>query len=596
MPRLTGAEIVAEYLIANQVPYVFGIPGHGDVCLFDALVDRQDRIRAMIAYHEQSAAHMADAYYRVSGQPCAAFTSIGPGACNTVIGVAQAFVDSTAMLVVTGSTHTYMRGHSVLQELDRYQFSDFPNVLKPVTKQTFLPTRVEAVPFVMHRAFNKMLGGRPGPVHIDMPMDVQAEAIDVDLPLPAERQNQHPPRPDGQAVEKAVRLLLAARRPVVLIGGGVITANACAEVQAIAEFLGAAILTTWMGKGAVPEDHELYGLHPGSPGSSVANTLLHEADVVLSFGCRFTDWSFSSYHKDYNMQPGCKLIQVDIDPHEIGKNFPVAVDLVADARSAARDILDGLKLLGQPREWRGSAYHRHIAALREAWYEALRPAREYSGPGYTTISRALVEVRKVLPRNGIVVAGAGLVQNQVYQEFPVYGPRQHISSGGFSTMGFTVPGAIGAKLAAPDRPVVGLAGDGDFLQTMQEIGVAAMYDIPAVWVVMNNCGFSSIRNLQEGHFGKDRTIVTRFERKGEDYSANLAAVARDFGIAGERVEDPAQIGPALQRALASGGPALVEVMVNKQGLTKAGWWDVPVPEYLRQHHSRWLENRRKEVL
>ncbi len=596
MPRLTGAEIVAENLIANRVPYVFGIPGHGDVCLFDALVDRKEKVQAMIAYHEQSAAHMADAYYRVSGQPCGVFTSIGPGACNTVIGVAQAFVDSTAMLVVTGSTHTYMRGHSVLQELDRHQFSDFPNVLKPVTKQTFFPTRVESVPFVMHRAFNKMLSGRPGPVHIDMPMDVQAEAMETDLPVPAERQVQHPPRPDGQAVEQAVRLLLGAQRPVVLIGGGVITANAHQEVQAIAEYLGAAILTTWMGKGAVPEDHELYGLHPGSPGSSVANTLLHEADVVLSFGCRFTDWSFSSYHKEYNMQPGCKLIQVDIDAHEIGKNFPVAVDMVADARSAARDILDGLRMLGKARDWRGSAYHRHIAALREQWYAMLRPAQEYSGPGYTTISRALVEVRKALPRNGIVVAGAGLVQNQTYQEFPVYEPRTHISSGGFSTMGFTVPGAIGAKLAAPDRPVVGLAGDGDFLQTMQEIGVAAMYDIPVIWIVMNNCGFSSIRNLQEGRFGKDRTIVTQFRRKGDDYSAQLAEVAKDFGIHGERVVDPAGIGPALTRAMASGGPALIEVMVNKQGLTGAGWWDIPIPEYLTEHHAAWMENRGREVL
>lgn len=596
MPRLTGAEIVAESLIANRVPYVFGIPGHGDVCLFDALVDRTDRIGAMIAYHEQSAAHMADAYYRVSGQPCAAFTSIGPGACNTVIGVAQAFVDSTAMLVMTGSTHTYMRGKSVLQELDRHQFSDFPNVLKPVTKQSFQPSRVDSVPFVMHRAFNKMLSGRPGPVHIDMPMDVQAEAAEVELFDPAQRQVQYGPRPDSQAVERAVRLLLGARRPVVLVGGGVITANACQEVQQIAEFLGAAILTTWMGKGAVPEDHDLYGLHPGSPGSAVANTLLSEADVLLSFGCRFTDWSFSSYHKDYNMQPGCQLIQVDIDAHEMGKNFPVAVDMVADARNAARDILDGLRLLGRPADWRGSAYHRHIAALRDAWYDRLRPAQEYNGPGYTTISRALAEVRKALPRNGIVVSGAGLVQNQTYQEFPVYEPRSHISSGGFSTMGFTVPGAIGAKLAAPDRPVVGLAGDGDLLQTMQEIGVAAMYEIPAIWVVMNNCGFSSIRNLQEGRFGKDRTIVTQFMRRGEDYSANLAGVAREFGIPGQRVVDPAEIGPALRCAMASGGPALIEVMVNKQGLTGAGWWDVPIPEYLTESHASWQANRAREVL
>lgn len=592
--RLAGAEIVAESLIANKVPYVFGIPGHGDVCLFDALVDRKDRIASVMVMHEQSAVHMADAYYRVSGQPCAAFTSIGPGACNTVIGVAQAFVDSTATLVVTGSTHTYMRGKSVLQELDRFQWSDFPNVLKPVTKQTWQVSRVDQVPYVMHRAFNKMLAGRPGPVHIDLPMDVQAEAIDLDrLPAPTERTALGRPRPDAQAVERAVQLLLRAQRPVVLIGGGVITAGAGDLVRAIAEFLGAAIMTTWMGKGAAPEDHELYALHPGSPGSDVANTLLHEADAVLSFGCRFTDWSFSSYHKEYNMQPGCQLIQVDIDSHEIGKNFPAAVEMVADAYSAARDLLDALGTSAKPREWRGNAYHRHIVELRQAWEARLAPARQYTGSP-TTISHALAEVRKVLPRDGIIVAGAGLVQNQAYQEFPVYGPRQHISSGGFSTMGFTVPGAIGAKLAAPDKAVLGLAGDGDFLQTMQELAVMAQREVGCVLVVMNNSGFSSIRNLQEGHFGKDRTIVTEFKRRGEDYSANLAAIAREFGIDGVRVTDPAQIGPVVDRAIKNGAPALVEVMVNKQGLTGAGWWDVPVPEYLPGHQT-WLQQRRLEV-
>lgn len=596
MARLTGAEIVAEALIANGVPYVFGIPGHGDVCLFDALVDRRDRIRAVMVMHEQSAAHMADSYYRVSGQPCAVFTSIGPGACNTVIGVAQAYVDSTALLVITGSTHTYMRGRSVLQELDRSHWSDFPGVLRPVTKQNWQVSRTDQLPFVMHRAFSKLLSGRPGPVHIDLPMDVQAEAVDLDaLPVAAVHVARSRPRPDARAVEQAAQLLLAAQRPVVLIGGGVITAEAGAAVQAIAEFLGAAIMTTWMGKGAVPEDHELYALHPGSPGSDVANALLHEADVVLALGCRFTDWSFSSYHKDYNMQPGCQLIQVDIDPHEIGKNFPAAVEMVADAQSAAADLLAALQSLGKPRAWPGSAYHRHIAALRQAWYDRLAPHRDYAGTP-TTISHALAEIRQVLPRDGIVVAGAGLVQNQAYQEFPVYGPRQHISSGGFSTMGFTVPGAIGAKLAAPDRAVVGLAGDGDFLQTMQELAVMAQQEVGCVIVVMNNNGFSSIRNLQEGRFGKDRTIVTEYKRRGEDYSADLAAVARDFGIDGVRVTDPTQLGPTLARALAAGGPALIEVPVDKRGLTSAGWWDVPVPEYLQQSHRDWQANRSKERL
>ncbi len=591
--RLTGAEIVLDELIAAGMPYVFGIPGHGDVALFDAALQRRGRIGTVMTIHEQGAAHMADGFYRASGRPCAVFTSVGPGACNTLTGVAQAYVDSTALLAVTGSPHTYMRGRSVLQEVDRQQWADFPSVLRPVTKQSWQVGSVEQLPFVMHRALNRMLSGRPGPVHLDLPMDVQAEAADVAPSDLARRLARSRPRPDAAATERAARLLATAARPVVIDGGGVVTAGAGATLQQVAEHVGAAILTTWMGKGAVPEDHPLYGLHPGSPGSSVGNALLHAADVVLAVGCRFTDWSFSSFHADYFLRPDAALIQVDLDPAEIGKNAPVAVDLVADAGAAAVDLLEALRAAAPPRAWRGSPYHAEIARLRDAWDGELRPAREQQGSP-TTISRALAEIRRALPRDGIVAAGAGLPQNQLYQEFPVYEPRTHISSGGFSTMGFTVPGAIGAKLAAPERAVVGIAGDGDFLNTAQELAVAAQLDLGVVYVVLNNQGFTSIRSLQEGLYGPGRAIATEFRRRGADYSPDFAALARDFGLAGTRVDDPAEIGPALARALAEGGPAVIEVPVGKQGLTKAGWWDVPVPAYLPAH-AEWLAGRAREV-
>jgi acetolactate synthase-1/2/3 large subunit len=591
--RRTGAEIVLEYLIAAGVPNVFGIPGHGDVALFDAALERRDRIATVMTIHEQGAAHMADGFYRASGQPCAVFTSVGPGACNTLTGVAQAYVDSTALMVLTGSPHTYMRGRSVLQEVDRQQWADFPSVLRPVTKQSWQVSHVDQLPFVMHRAWNRMLSGRPGPVHLDLPMDVQAEATDAPAPDLEHRVARSRPRPDAAATERAARLLAGAQRPVVIAGGGVITAGAGAAVREIAEHVGAAILTTWMGKGAVPEDHELYGLHPGSPGSSVANTLLHTADVILAVGCRFTDWSFSSFHADYFLRPDAALIQVDVDPAEIGKNTPVAIDLVADAGAAANDLLAALRDGSAVRDWRGSAYHAEIARLRAAWDDELRPAREREGSP-TTVSRALAEIRRALPRDGIVVGGAGLPQNQLYQEFPVYEPRTHISSGGFSTMGFTVPGAIGVKLAAPGRAVVGVAGDGDFLDTVQELAVAAQLDLGVVYVVLNNQGFTSIKTLQEGLYGPGRAIATEFRRRGADYSPDFAALARDFGLRGERVEDPAGIAPALSRAIAAGGPAVIEVPVGKQGLTKAGWWDVPVPAYLPAH-ADWLANRAREV-
>ena len=269
--RLTGGEIVVEYLIRQGVPYICRIPGHGNVSLLDAVVDRQDHLKMIQVMHEQSGVHLADAFYRVSGQPLAVTTSIGPGATNTVIGMAQAYVDSTAVLLITGSTHTYMRGHSVLQEIQCVQWSNFPRILEPIVKRYWQVSRVGQLPYVMHRAFNQMQSGRPGPVLVDLPMDVTADAADVELPDPEERKPQGRMRPDAGAIRRAAELLLKAKPLVILVGGGVITANISDELKAVAEFLGAAVTTTWMGKGAFPEDHPLYCWHHGDTASTVGN-------------------------------------------------------------------------------------------------------------------------------------------------------------------------------------------------------------------------------------------------------------------------------------------------------------------------------------
>jgi acetolactate synthase-1/2/3 large subunit len=220
--QLTGAEIVVEYLVSEGVPYLVGIPGHGNVPLFDALVDRRGKIAPFPVMHEQSAVHIADAYHRVSGRPLAASTSIGPGAANTTCGVAQAYVDSSAVLVITGSVHTYMRGHSVLQEIDRTHWANFPRVLEPVVKQWWQPSRVDQLPFVLHRAFNTMLTGRRGPVLIDLPMDIQAESADVELPHPARHRPLRGPGGHPEDIERAAELLAGADRPVMLVGGGAV--------------------------------------------------------------------------------------------------------------------------------------------------------------------------------------------------------------------------------------------------------------------------------------------------------------------------------------------------------------------------------------
>lgn len=599
--RMTGGELIAEYLIRERVPYAVGIPGHGCLPLVDAFVDRRDRISVLQAVHEQGAVHVADAYYRVSGQPLAVFTSIGPGAVNTAMGVAQCFIDSTAALVLTGSGHTHMRGRAILQEIERQQWMNNARILEPVVKRYWQVSHVTQLPHVMHRAFNQMMSGRRGPVLLDLPMDVQADAAMLSVPDPAAREPRGRPRPDAQEVRKAAEMLLGARRPVLLVGGGAITADASDEVRHLAEFLGAPVVTTSMGKGIIPEDHELNAWACGDLGSLSGNTMTRSADVLLAIGCRFTDRCASSYRRGVTFDiPPTRLIHLDIDPTEIGKNYPVDVALVGDAKAGLADLLAAARDLGKARDYRQTPYFAELQDLKQRWEELLAPMRNATVVP-TTISRALALARQCLDRDAIVVTGAGLPQSQVYQEFPVYGPRQHITSGGFSTMGFTVPGAIGAKLAAPDRQVLGIAGDGDFLQTCQELGMAVQYGIPAVYLVLNNFGWQSIRNLQTNAYGPDRVIATPFQKKdGTPYSAHLADLARAFGCHGERVEDPDELPRALRRAFASDMPAVVEVLVSRElpwaGLTATGWWDVPVPAYLEARRAAYDEARAEEVL
>lgn len=581
--RLTVGQIIGKALKAYGAPYVTGLPGHGNWSMIDAFNDPISKLPFIQVMHEQSAAHIADAHYRVTGQPIAACVSIGPGATNTIIGLATAHCDSTALLLITGSAATHMRGHGVMQELDRFASPDFPHIAAPVTKRTFDVIRADEVPFVMHRAWNAMTTGRPGPVHMEIPLDVQVEATDVDVADLDKRLPVGKPRADAAAIEAAIELLLSAKRPCIVVGGGAITANATAELTMLVEKLGIPVVFTWNGKGALAEDHPMCAGTAGWPGSLPGNKTAANADVVMSLGCRFTDWSASSYRKGVTFSiPDAKLIQVDIDPREIGKNYPAEVGVVADCKLVLADILAGIsdEQARKAREARAS-YLAGVAALKIEWEERLERRRSYNGIP-TTMLRTLRELRKVLPRHGIVTVGSGHPQSTTKQAFPVYEPRTHITSGSFSSMGFALPAAIGAKLAKPDAPVVCIIGDGDFMMSVQELAVCAMHDIPVVFLILNNSGYISIRDGQNYLIG--RQIGSEFNHQNGDarpYSVDFVALAKSFGFDfAAKVQASDEIGPTIQRALDSKVPALVEVPITRDVSIAAaevvGWWDFPV--------------------
>lgn len=594
--ELTGGQIIVDHLIREGVTHVFGIPGHGDTALMDAFVDRKDEISLLPAMHEQNASHMADGFYRATGKVAGVVTSIGPGATNTLTGIATAFADSLPQLVITGGVHTYMMGRGVLQELDRPHSDNFPRMAEPVVKRWFNPSHVEQIPNMMEQAFNAMFEGRKGPVLLNVPQDIQAESARVTLGDGKKRRTAARLFGDPEYIDRAVDLLLSAKRPVLLAGGGVIQAEATEELKAIAEFLGAPVTTSFMGKGAFPEDHELFACACGDLGSIPGNAMTRSADVLLAIGCRFSDRITSSYKQGITFDiPNTKLIQVDLDGFEIGKNYPAEVGILGDAKAVLGAILAGLRAKGRPRDYKSTEQFRELEQRKVEWEEFLRPLRTANVQPMTA-SQVLVEARKALPRDTIVVTDSSNPQNQVFNEFPVYGPRQHITPGGMSGIGFALPAAIGAKLGRPDTPVCAIFGDGAFLQTGTELATAAMLGTPVIFLVINNGGWGAIRNLQLNMFGEDREIITNFTTPdGKKWMADVAGVAKSLGCEGERVIDATQIGAAIERALASGKPYVIDAVCAIErpysNMHVTGWWDITVPAYLGDLRAKYVKGR-----
>ena len=597
--KRTGGQIAMDYLEREGVPYVLGIPGHGILGFFDALRESAEagRTKYIQVKHEQAAVHMADGYFRVKGEPLAVFTSIGPGALNTAIGLATAYVDSTAVLQFSGDTHVQMKGVGVLQEIERYQDSNFIRTLEPVAKRVWRAESAGQLPRILQRSFNQMLTGRKGPVVVALPMNVQAEEAQIDEILPKRHRAGSPPAGDEQAVREAVALLRDAKRPVILLGGAALRSGETELFVRLAETLGAAVVTTMAGKSAFPEDHPLYGFHTGSKGTPLGLHLTSTADVILALGTRFADETTCSYRDGVAFSiPKTKLIHVDIDAGEIGKNYPCEVGIPGDLAQVGRQIL---ALYGAPRDWKNGAYAREIETKRNEWRAVIVKNREKTFDKIT-ISQLIGELESCLPEKTIITTSSGNTQAQLFQEYAFTKGQKHLTTGGFSTMGWAFPAAMGAKLAAPDKPVVCLLGDGDFLMTMQELSTMAQYDIPVVIVLANNRSWMAIEDLQRAVLGDAHAFGNRFEQNGTAYSPDFAAVANDFGIASEKISTRGSVAEAVSRAIASGKPTLIEADVYgvypESGGAAYGWWDVPIPAHMTARRAQYERELSEETV
>ena len=573
----TGAAHIVDFLIRQKVPYIFGLCGHGILGLLDGLFDRQDEIKTISVHHESVAAFMADAYFRVKQQPVATFTSCGPGSTNLIVAVAAAFADSSAMLNITGNVPTSQWNRGPFQETGKYFQGDFVNAMRPYVKRSFQPTRPDMLPLALRQAFALMRNGRPGPVQLDVPLNVFVEHVEE---AAAARENDWPqtdwsrPAGDPAAIGEAMEMLEQAERPVIVAGHGVELSGAEPELLAVAEKMRLPVATTPFGKGVFDARHS-FSLGPtGRNGSYMANAACRNADVILALGTRFDDRATSAWLPGftYNIPP-TRLIHVDIDPNEIGRNFRPAIGIIGDAKLVLQQLLSSH--CNAPAS-RREAWFRRIDKWKKRWEAATVPSRTSDAVPIRP-ERAVAELRKVVPEAGLVLADVGVHHNWLVAEWSASQTRTLIQTWGFASMGFGIAGALGAKLAAPDRPVVSVCGDGGFIMNASSVLTAVEYDIPVVWLVWNNHGYCAIRDQQLGYFGTDRELATSFtDVSGALLSADYAMMARSMGAAGHLVEKPSDLGPQLEAAIASGKPTVLDVRISREiRPISTGSWDLP---------------------
>ncbi len=575
-PATKGGAYIADFLVQQRVPYIFGVCGHGILGLLDGLFDRRNEIKAISVHHESAAGFMAEAYFRITQKPAATYTSCGPGSANLILAIAAAFADSSPMLNITGNVPTQQWNRGPFQETGRYFQGDFVNVLRPYVKRSFQPTRADMLPLALRQAFALMTNGRPGPVHIDIPLNVFVELVDEDA---AERENDWPPAEyaraaaDPAAVDEAMRLLQSAQRPVIVAGHGVELSSAEPELLVFAERFRIPVATTPFGKGVFDPRNSLSLGTTGRNGSYPANAACRNADVILALGTRFDDRATSAWLPGftYNIPP-TKLIHVDIDASEIGRNFRPELGVISDAKIFLQ------QLLAAPRNDHGqhNAWLEKIAGWRKRWNAATAPPRTSDAMPIRP-ERAVADLRKVVPADGIVLCDVGVHHNWLVAEYEAWKPRTFLQTWGFASMGFAVCGSVGAKLAAPDKPVVSLCGDGAFMMNASALLTAVEYNVPVVWVIWNNFGYCSIRDQQAGYFGKGRELAVSFtDVNGKLYSADYAMMARSMGAEGYTVDKPSDLAPQLEAAIASGKPTVLDVRIDREVRPLAtGSWDLP---------------------
>jgi len=548
MTKMSGAQALLESLERQKVDTIFGILGGAILPVYDALCGNK-KIRHILARHEQCAAHEAEGYAKASGRTGVCMATSGPGATNLVTGIANAYMDSSPIVALTGQVPSSGVNTSYMIGKDAFQEADIIGIVTAITKYSYQPRSVEEIPIMVNNAFYLAASGRPGPVLIDLPKNVQAGTADVEITDKIDLKGYKIiTQPSRGRISKAAELLIKAERPIILAGGGAITSGSSDEIVAMSDLLMAPVATTFMGKGAFPETHPLSLGSIGMHGNPAANKLLSEADLMLAIGTRFSDRATANLD---SFAPNAKKIQIEIDNAEINKNVEVDLPIVADAKITMKMLLSAIS----EKIKKGNA---------TAWTKRVKEAKEQLSPlikdlPHDLVPKALLgELRKLLPESSIVTTEVG--QNQMWSAlyFKALKPRTFISSGGLGTMGFGFPAAIGAKVACPDRAVVDIAGDGSFIMSEQELACSINENIPVIVIVLNNSVLGMVAQWQRMLYNR------RYMAVNLGKSPDFVKLAEAYGAQGTRVTSIEEFHKAVKTALNSKVTTVIDVPIGSE--------------------------------
>jgi len=549
MKKLSGAQIIIESLIAEGVDVIFGYPGGAILPTYDALLD--SKIKPVLVRHEQGAAHMAEGYARVSGRPGVVMVTSGPGATNTVTGIADANMDSTPMVVISGQVPTTMIGNDAFQE------ADFVGITRPCTKHNYLIKDVRDVARIVKEAFYISSTGRPGPVVIDVPKDVQQAEHAFKYPERVEMRSYKPTlKGNPRQIERAIEAIEKSDKPLFYVGGGVQWSGAAPELTQLARGMGIPVTETLMGLGSVPASDALCLGMLGMHGSYGTNTAVCNTDCLVAIGARFDD-RVTGRIADF--APHAKtIIHVDIDPSSISKNVKVDIPIVGDIKSVLADMLQVVKGRESIAKRRAAWTNWHQQILQWKREKPLYENGNGPRPGDAVSPIHVLEEMHTLTKGDCIVAtDVGQHQMWVAQLFPFEKPRSFLTSGGLGTMGYGLPAGIGAKFAAPDRKVVVVSGDGSIQMNIQELGTAVQYNVDIKVVILNNYFLGMVRQWQE-----------RFYQERYSYSAmsvpNFVKLADAYGAHGFRIEKQSELARTMKEAFNTPGPVLIDVVIPKE--------------------------------